>query len=122
MQRTRQLPPVATGRAALLRRLTRIAVVVNLVYLVGWYLLLAPMLSSEYSFYNDSINGYIRLLQVGAILPLIGAILGAWNVWLAFRASQGWAVRLRSVIVALALIGFLWFAWIAGFMSWSLNY
>jgi len=122
VQRTRQLPPVATGRAALLRRLTRIAVVVNLVYLVGWYLLLAPMLSSEYSFYNDSINVYIRILQVGAILPLIGAILGVWNVWLAFRTSQGWAARLRSVIVALALIGFLWVAWIAGFMSWSLNY
>tara|TARA_R110002033_G_scaffold169344_2_gene209993 strand:- start:17184 stop:19235 length:2052 start_codon:yes stop_codon:yes gene_type:complete len=122
VQRTRQLPPVATGRAALLRRLTRIAVVVNLVYLVGWCLLLAPMLSSEYSFYNDSINGYIRILQVGAIVPLLGPILGVWSAWLTFKATDGWAVRLRSVIVALALVGFLWTAWMAGFIGWSLNY
>ncbi|MEH6791420.1 serine hydrolase domain-containing protein [Parasphingorhabdus sp.] len=122
VQRTRKLPPVATGRAALVRRLTRIAVVVNLVYLAGWCMLLAPMLSSEYSFYNAGIDSFIRVLQVAAIVPLLGAILGIWNVWLSFRTKQGWAASVRNVIVALALTSFLWTAWMAGFLSWNLNY
>ena len=122
VQRTRQLPPVASGRAALLRRLTRIAVVSNLVYLIGWYGLLAPILSSDVGFYNESLDGFIRSLQVAGIVPLLAATLGVWNAWLGFRTKQGWGANVRSVIVALALIGFLWTAWMAGFLSWSINY
>ena len=122
VRHTRHLPPAATGRAALARRLTRVAVVANLVYLVGWYAIIAPILRVDVGFYNDGLDGFIRLLQVAAIVPLLGALLGGWNVWLSFTTAQGWAVRLRSLIVALALIGILWSAWMAGFIGWSLNY
>jgi hypothetical protein len=119
---TRQLPPAATGRAALVRRLTRIAVVANLLYLAGWYSLLAPILRTDVGYYNDSLDGFIRLLQVAAVVPLFGAMVGVWNAWLAFRSPQGWAVRVRSLIVALALLDFLWTAWMAGFIGWGVNY
>ena len=119
---SRQLPPLATGRVALVRRLTRIAVLANLAYLVGWFILIAPVLETDLGFYNDSLDGFTRLLQVAAIVPILGAILGLWNAWLAFRTRLGWAARARSVIVALALIGFLWTAWIGGLIGWSLNY
>ena len=73
-------------------------------------------------FYNESLDGFIRSLQVTGIVPLLAATLGVWNAWLGFRTKQGWGANVRSVIVALALIGFLWTAWMAGFLSWSINY
>jgi CubicO group peptidase (beta-lactamase class C family) len=119
---SRKIQPTATGRAALVRRLTRVAVVADLVYLVGWYALLAPILRTDVGFYNESLDGFIRLLQVAAIVPLLAAGLGIANAWLAFATKHDWAVRTRSIIVALALVGFLWIAWMAGFIGWSLNY
>ncbi|WP_206366544.1 serine hydrolase domain-containing protein [Sphingomonas gei] len=119
---SRRLGPLATGRAALVRRLTRIAVVANLVYLLAWYSVLAPILRTDVGYYNGGLDSLIRFLQVAAIVPLLGAILGLLNTWLAFRAKLNWAARARSFIVALALIGFLWVAWMAGFIGWSLNY
>lgn len=116
------LAPLATGRAALIRRLTRIAVVANLVYLLGWYSVLAPILRTEVSYYNSGLDGIIRSLQVAALVPLLGGVLAILNLWVAFRAKLNWAARARSLIVALAMIGFLWAAWMAGFLGWSLNY
>jgi CubicO group peptidase (beta-lactamase class C family) len=122
VRRTRQLPSIATGRTALVRRLTRVAAVADLIYLAGWYMVLAPILQSEVSFYNEDLDGTIRALQLAAVVPVLGAVLGGWNCWLAFRSPQGWAARLRSVLAGLALLAFLWIAWMAGFIGWSLNY
>lgn len=116
---------LSTGGAALpilVRRATRIAVLADLVYLAGWSTVLAPILQINVGFYNESLDGFIRLLQVAAVVPLLGAVVGVWNAGLAFRSPQGWAARLRSLIVALALIGFLWTAWMAGLIGWGLNY
>ncbi|UZK66707.1 serine hydrolase domain-containing protein [Sphingomonas sp. M1-B02] len=119
---SRRLGPLATGCEARVRRLTRIAVVANLIYLLAWYSVLAPILRTDVSYYNGGLDSFIRFLQVAAIVPLLGAILGLVNAWLALRAKLNWAARARSFVVALALIGFLWVAWMAGFIGWSLNY
>jgi len=120
--RSRKIPPVATGRAALARRLTRVAALCDLLYLFGWYRILAPILESDVAFYNDGLNGTIRFLQVAAIVPIVGAAIGIWNTWWSFRTPQGWAVRIRAVLVAIALVGFLWVAWMGGLIGWNLNY
>ena len=57
-----------------------------------------------------------------AIVPVAAAILGLWNAWLALREPLGWGGRVRSVALALALLGFLWTAWMAGFIGWTVNY
>jgi CubicO group peptidase (beta-lactamase class C family) len=114
--------PGLTGRPALLRRLTRIAAVADLVYLLGWYMLLAPALQARYYAYNAGLDGWIRLLQVAAIVPLAGAVIGAWNARLAFEAGRGWGARVRAVIVAAALIGIVWISWMGGLIGFDLNY
>lgn len=122
LQHRRALPAAAAGRASLVRRLTRIAVVADLAYLAGWYAMVAPILQSDVSFYNGGLDAIIRLLQVAAIVPVLGALIGIMNVQTTFRHATGWALRICAVLVALALTGFLWTAWMSGFMSWTLNY
>jgi CubicO group peptidase (beta-lactamase class C family) len=114
--------PGLTGRAALLKRLTRVATVADLAYLVGWYMMLAPVLSNRFYVYNAGVDGWTRLLQVAAIVPLIGAVIGVWNARLVFEAGRGWGARVRAVIVAAALIGIVWIGWMGGLISFDLNY
>jgi len=120
--RKHKIAPVASGRAALVRRLTRIAAIADLVYLLGWYMVLAPILSNVLDGYNGTLDATIRLLQVAALIPLAAAAVGIWNAVLAFQTRAGWTVRTRAVIVALGLLGFLWMAWMGGLIGWSDNY
>jgi CubicO group peptidase (beta-lactamase class C family) len=115
-------PPVATGRARTLRRLTRIAALADLVYLFGWYRVLAPILDQHVEAYNGTLDGTIRVLQVAAIIPIAGAVIGVWNAVESVRRPFDWGVRVRAVIVALALVGFLWIAYLSRLIGWSLNY
>ena len=115
-------PPATIGRARLAGRLARIAAAGDLLYLAGWYTLLAPILSTQLDGYNDELNGTIRLLQVAAIVPLAGAVVGLWNVRLVFGAARPWGARVRSVFLAAALLGLVWVAWMGGLIGWSLNY
>ncbi len=122
LRRKYQVAPVVTGRAALVRTLTRVAALADIVYLFAWYNVLAPILDTRVDGYNATLDGTIRTLQVAAIVPVAAAVLGVWNAVNAFRLPLGWGARLRSVIVALALLGFLWVAWMGRLIGWSLNY
>ena len=115
-------PPIATGRTATLRLLTRVAALADLVYLFGWYCVLAPILDNRVDAYNGTLDGTIRALQVAAVIPVVAAVIGVWNAIASLRRPFGWGVRARAVVVALALLGFLWIAWMARLIGWSLNY
>lgn len=110
------------GRAKLAQRLVRLAALADLVYLFGWYLILAPILKVEVQVYNSDLDAPIRALQLAAIVPILGAGLGLWNVWLSRLPGRGWGERTRAVLVAAALLGVLWFAWMGKLMSFNLNY
>ncbi|WP_260597771.1 serine hydrolase domain-containing protein [Sphingomonas endolithica] len=116
------LPITVTGRAALARRLTRIAAIGDLLYLAGWYTILSPILESKVDVYNSGLDGWVRTMQVAAIIPIVGAAIGLWNAYLHFQPGRGWASKVRSIGVALALLGIAWIAWMGGLMSFNLNY
>jgi CubicO group peptidase (beta-lactamase class C family) len=115
-------PSALSGRPLLIRRLTRIAVVADLAYLIGWFIILKPILSSDVVFYTGALDPVIRLLQLAVIVPIAGAILGAWNAYLRLRSPRSWVAKGGSVLVALALIGTLWIAYVGGFADFTLNY
>jgi CubicO group peptidase (beta-lactamase class C family) len=114
--------PVATGRAATVRLLTRLAALADLVYLFGWYRVLAPILDTRVEVYNSTLDGTIRTLQVAAIIPIAAAAIGIWNVVSSFRQPSGWGLKLRAAFLAVALLGVLWIATVAHLIGWSLNY
>ena len=114
--------PRLAGRYLLVRRVTRILIVADLVYLAAWFAILKPILSSDVSFYTAGLNPVIRMLQVAALVPIAGAVFGAWNAWLSVRSARSWAIKAGSLLVALALIGVCWIAFVGGLMSFTLNY
>lgn len=122
VRRRHAAEPVATGRAARVRLFTRLAALADLVYLFGWYRVLAPILDTRVEVYNNSLDGTIRTLQVAAVIPIAAATIGVWNLVISFRQSFGWGVKVRAVMVGLALLGVLWVATIAHLIGWSLNY
>ncbi|WP_419815619.1 serine hydrolase domain-containing protein [Glacieibacterium sp.] len=122
LRRTRPAAPSVTGRAVTTRRLTRIAALADLVYLGGWYAIVAPILSNTLDAYNDGMDGVIRLMQIAAIVPIVAAIIGIWNAVTIARFGNGWGVKARAVIVAMALAGIVWIAAQGGLMSLDLNY
>jgi CubicO group peptidase (beta-lactamase class C family) len=115
-------PSPLVGRAKLARRLVRIAALADLVYLFGWYLMLAPILKQQFDIYNSGSDAAIRALQIAAIVPIAGAALGVWNAVLTWQPGRGWGARVRAILVAAALIGMLWLAWMGKLMSFNLNY
>jgi len=122
LRRSYKLPPATTGRPALAQRLTRVGAVADIAYLVGWYTVLAPLLETRLDVYNGGLDGTIRMLQLAAIVPLAAAAVGLWNMWLTVRADRGWGAKLSSVIVAAALLGIVWFAWMGNLIGFNLNY
>ena len=122
IRRRHAAAPIATGQVRTVRLLTRVAALADLVYLFGWYRVLAPILDTRVEVYNNTLDGTIRALQVAAIVPIAAAAIGVWNVVVGARQPLGWGVKLRAAIVALALLGVLWIATIAHLIGWSLNY
>ncbi|QNA86446.1 beta-lactamase family protein [Sphingomonas sp. So64.6b] len=122
LRRSYKLPKTVTGRAALVQTLARAAAAADIVYLLGWYSTLAPILQNQLDVYNSGLDRWVRTMQIAAILPLAGAAIGVWNVWLTFRAGRSWGAKLRAVLLAAALVGILWFAWMGSLISFNLNY
>lgn len=121
-QRTRPAPRPVTGRAVTTRRLTRAAALADLLYLGGWYAILAPILSTNLDVYNDGMDGVIRAAQVAAIIPIGAVVIGVWNAFTMFRTGAGWGAKARVITVALAFVGIVWVAALGGLISLDLNY
>jgi len=122
LRRRHKVAETLTGRPSLARRLTRIAAVADLLYLAAWYTVLAPILQLRVEVYNSALDAPIRALQIAAIVPLAGAGVGLWNLWLTARSGRGWGARVRAALVAAALLGIAWIAWMGKLMSFNLNY
>ncbi|WP_214290210.1 hypothetical protein, partial [Escherichia coli] len=105
------------GRARLAHRLVQLAALADLMYLVGWYTVLAPILKLQVEVYNNGMDATIRALQIAGIVPVLGAMLGVWNAVVTWQPGRGWGERLRAILIAAALIGVLWLAWVGKLMS-----
>ncbi|MFC3052151.1 serine hydrolase domain-containing protein [Kordiimonas pumila] len=110
------------GKPLLTHRLTLGFMIVNLIYLFGWYLAVKPLLATQLDIYTPEFDGYLRLLQVSAIIPILGSCIATYNALLALKSDRYWAGKLVSIFYALAMIGILWVASLGGFVSFTLEY
>ena len=115
-------PPTLTGHMLTQRRIVRIAAVADLLYLFAWFAVLKPILATDVAFYTTALDPVIRVLQIAAIVPVIGAVMGSRYAWRTVRSSRSWIAKLGVVLVAVALIGVVWIAFVGGLMSFTLNY
>ena len=121
-RRVYRQPPALAGRPLVLRRFARIAVVGDIAYLLGWFAILNPILHDEVWFYTTARDPMIRLLEIAALVPLLGAAVALGDAWLSLRSGRSWIWKLGSLLRAGALIGVVWIAYVGGLMSSTLNY
>ncbi len=110
------------GRPARAYTLARVAALVDLVYLASWLTILMPILNNTLDRYTDALDPWLRLLQFSGLVVIAAACAGIWNAWRALVSSHAWPFKLWNLLLALALVGILWFGFIAKFMSFNLNY
>ncbi|MDT9600290.1 serine hydrolase domain-containing protein [Sphingosinicella rhizophila] len=111
-----------SGRPLLAHRLTRFAALGDFVYLGGWIMLLLPLTRTDLAFYGPSLDPVLRLLQIGAILPIGAAAVGLWNAWLTVKSDRKVGAKIGSIVIAAAFLGILWISWLGNLISFNVNY
>jgi hypothetical protein len=107
------------GREMLVTRFLRFAAIVDLLYLLGWARVLAPIVNNHLDGYNEGLDLFIRSLQVGGLLVLANAGAG---VWAASQKFTNWAVAVGRIATAVALGAIAWIGVVEKLISFNLNY
>lgn len=115
-------PPHLAGAQLAGYRLVRLAVLADLLYLAGWFVAFKPLLGNQLEAYGPGLDPLLRVLQYAGLVPLVAAALGLWNLWLSLRSGRGRVARLGGLVLALALLGVLWIAWVGKLMTFNLAY
>jgi CubicO group peptidase (beta-lactamase class C family) len=105
------------------RTLLRIAAAYGLLWLLGWTIVLTPVLSVQLDFYSKAHDPLIRTLQLGGLLVIAAAALGVWSFWrLGGSRASSWPTRIGNAMIAAALLGLVWIGFVGQLMSFNLNY
>jgi CubicO group peptidase (beta-lactamase class C family) len=105
-----------------LRLWIRIAAAYDLLYMVGWFIVLRPVLTFDLDFYSARLDPVIRMLQVAGILAFAAAAVGVWSAWRLALLKVPLFMRIRAFVAAASLLGIVWIAVIGGLARLSLNY
>jgi CubicO group peptidase (beta-lactamase class C family) len=105
-----------------LRRVQRIAVAVDVLYLAAWFVLIKPVLNVEVGVYSYAIDWIVGLLEAAGVFPLAAAAAGLWSAWRMFRSDATGLTRSWAVTVALALLAVVWLGIVGQLITWNLNY
>ncbi|MDX2059088.1 MAG: serine hydrolase [Gemmatimonadales bacterium] len=103
-RRRRRAARVDDGSTRWQRR-TALLAVVAVVYLVGWFLVMAMDAPSSLRS-----GPWIRLLQIVGVALLAGAAVAIRNAWQAWRRPGGLGARVAGTLVAGALVYLGWFS------------
>ena len=115
---TSTLAPKVTG----LRRRLRLAALVGLAFVAGWYVVLRPVLSSQLDFYSAALDPVLIALNVFGLVVVAVAVAAAWWSYRLLRIRAPWSQSVGAVVTTTALVGVVWIGLQGGLMSFTLNY
>jgi CubicO group peptidase (beta-lactamase class C family) len=109
-------------RAATVYRLTRVVALIDLVFLCGFLAALAY--GGEHLDFFDTPQDWIFLgLQVLGVAGIVGVIFPLYELWMALGdADRPWWTKLTDLLVAVAAVATVWFAFALNLVSFHLNY
>jgi CubicO group peptidase (beta-lactamase class C family) len=111
-----------TGRPLLLHRLTRATAWLFIAALVGWVIIFS-YLESDLAAFDDSLDIWMRLLQILLIGAIVGTAVSIWNAWTVTTApGRHRFATFWSIVIALAAAFLVWCALDVGLLTASLNY
>ena len=109
------------GREGKVYRLARFAVLVGVLFLLGWAVLIVGVAGGPAGF-NVGMDPWIRLLQLIGLVCVAGAAVAVWNAWLTCAGSRSLWAKAWSVVLAFAMLDLVWFSFAFNLISTSLNY
>ena len=118
----KSIPEDLAAQVRRLRLLLRAAAAFDLVYLIGWFMILRPTLNLELDFYSSSLDPIVGTLEVAGLLAIAAAVLGIWSAWRLSRLDIPRKLPFWGFVTAAGLLGVLWIGFIGGLIRFSLNY
>jgi CubicO group peptidase (beta-lactamase class C family) len=119
--RYKQPFPLA-GRAAWLFRAVRIVSLVDLVFLLSWFVLVASA-TSDLAFLSSDSDWLLRLMQLIGLVGVIGVLAPLANVAVvAGDPARSWWAKVSSVLIAIACLATIWFAFSLRLITLNLAY
>jgi CubicO group peptidase (beta-lactamase class C family) len=110
------------GRPLLLHRLTRATAWLFIAVLVGWVIIFS-YLESDLAAFDDSLDIWMRLLQLLLVGAIVGTAVSIWNAWTVTTApGRHRFATFWSILIALAAAFLVWCALDVGLLTASLNY
>ncbi|MEP7247357.1 MAG: serine hydrolase domain-containing protein [Gammaproteobacteria bacterium] len=103
-------PLALSGRAALVYAAPRIAAVIGLGYLIGWVMMLRPILGNHLDVYDSTLDPMLRLLQFAGLVLIVAAAAALWSAWHTLKGPARLSSRIASALVALAMLQSVWIA------------
>jgi CubicO group peptidase (beta-lactamase class C family) len=110
-----------TKQQALARRLICAAAIVDLVFLIGWAVLLQSGLSDLALFDGRADVWFVGLYLLGFV-GMVGAGIAIWNAWLSLTGARRWWSKTWSVVLAAACVAIPWVAFTLNLVRLDLYY
>jgi CubicO group peptidase (beta-lactamase class C family) len=111
-----------SGRAATMYRLTRVVVLIDLLFLGGF--LCALLYGSEHLAFFDTPSDWIFFsLEVLGVIAIVGTVIPLYNLDLAlFDRRRPWWTKVTDGLIAFACVATVWFAITLNLVNFHLNY
>lgn len=114
--------PADSTEVRRLRLLIRVATTFDVLYLVGWMVLLTPVLGVKLWVYSYSLDPLVRTLQLAGLGVIAGAVMGIWSLWRLSRLQTSRFSCIGNAALAVALLGIVWIGFAGQLISFNLNY
>jgi hypothetical protein len=111
-----------SGRSLRLHRATRATGWLFIALLAGW-LVIFTLINKDLTALDDSLDIWMRLLQLILIAAIVGTVAAIWNAWSVLRAPGRHRFQtIWAVLIALSAAFLVWFCLDMGLLTTSLNY
>jgi hypothetical protein len=102
-------------------RLARVVALVDLVFLLGWMMLISAG-NADLAAYDGHLDWAFYLLHLLGFVGAVGAIVALWNGWLAIAGKRGWKATTWNVGLAVSCVAVTWFAFAYHLIRFTLKY
>ncbi|MFC4307934.1 serine hydrolase domain-containing protein [Steroidobacter flavus] len=110
-----------TQRQTFARRLVIAAAVVNLVFLIGWAMLIQSGLANL-ALFDGRMDHWFFVLHLLGFVGLIGVGVALWNAWISLQSGRGWWSKSWSVVLAASCVAITWVAFTLNLIKLNLYY
>jgi len=104
------------------RLCTRLAAAFDVLYLVGWMLLLKPVLSLDLQIYSAAFDPVVRTLQFAGLAAIAAAAVGLWSMWRLSKLEVSIRYQLWNGALVASMLGIVWIGFVGRLISFNVNY